>query len=178
MTDDHLLAFGAITYRYAYAEAHIKNILAHSVGIPIALLATLVEPCSSLELRNVAKSTAKLVEIDETNRERFCWLIGQLGSFGPLRNNIAHRRWTPGRRPGSIKPVAIDIRSGSAKMIGIRDDERDWTTDELFNDANRLHWIGEELYELVRKAFPDIADTMESSNSEMDSSDGNSTNDS
>lgn len=165
-TRAQLEAFGAITYHYASAEAGIKIALAAMLELTLTELLTLTEPASSFDLRNLAKSIAKLRVTDAKEIERFCHLVGELGTFGPLRNAIGHSRWTKGARRGSIKPFHMDIRSGTAKFRGTDPNERDWTAKELQVEADRLYNLNVQLIRYMKKMkfFEDMAENTSETN--------------
>lgn len=103
-----------------------------------------------MDLRNVAKSIAKERFQQTPEIERFCQIVGDLGAFGALRNAIAHSRWTGGVRANSIKPMRVDIRSGSARFIGNNDEERDWTTDELTEEGRKLFNLNRRIVQFLK----------------------------
>jgi hypothetical protein len=138
VTKEHLLAFGGIIHHYAVAENGIKIALATLMGIELVDVMILTEPYSSLNLRNVAKSLAKVKEpINEPVRV-FLQIVGDFGAFGAIRNNIAHNRWTDGSRPNSVKPSRLDIREGKARVYGASHEERDWLLEELYQQSDAL----------------------------------------
>lgn len=143
-------AFGTIVHFYACAESGIKITLTGMLDIDLVELLILTEPASSFDLRNVAKSIAKQRCTKPKELERFIQIVGDLGAFGPLRNAIGHSRWTKGKRRGSIKPLGIDIRSGSVRLVGKEPDERDWTAKELKAEGQKLRAINQRLVQFMR----------------------------
>ena len=142
VTTAHLLEFGKIVHFYASVEWGIRCMLAGILETPLVEALVVTEPYSALNLKNVAKSAVKLSKLPEKDQKAFVQIVGDWSSFGPLRNAIAHNRWQTGTREGSIAPFRVDIRSGSAKLIGAGDD-RDWTAAELASEAMRLHHLNE-----------------------------------
>lgn len=142
---DFFAAFGAITYHYASVEFGIKVTVGAVVGLGTLDALIMTEPYSAQNLRSVAKCAIKEAAIPQADRDLIIRIIGEFKSFGPLRNAVAHSRWRPGTRPGSFKPVGIDIRSDSAKLIGHSADERDWTADELQAEALKLRRLNNRL---------------------------------
>jgi hypothetical protein len=173
-----LQAFGGIIHHYAAAEFGIKLILSGMLEIEVTELLILTEPYSSLDLRNVAKSIAKSRFVQTPEILRFLQLVGDLGTFGALRNNIAHSRWTSGDRRGSIKPHKLDIRSGSVKFVGAEEDERDWTTKELEAEADRAFEMNRRITQFIRQTgiAPHILPKQVFSSEEIDASEGSSSN--
>ncbi len=78
--------------------------------------------------------------------------LGAADKFYVLRNNIAHGMWCDGARPKSIKPMTILIKGGSGKQIGIQDDERDYTIEELGHASDKLSWIINSYLNFLRSA--------------------------
>ena len=179
-TGKQLDAFGRIINYYADAETGIKIALAGMLEIDMFELLVLTEPYSSLDLRNVAKSIAKHRFDAGRERDQFCQLVGDLGAFGPLRNNIAHSRWTKGERRGSIKPHRVDIRSGVVKFHGAEEGERDWTTKELQAEVLKLLLLNRRIVQFMQvtgiaaSIFGNTSDSSDSS----EESEGSSSSDS
>lgn len=173
-------AFGRIIHYYAEAEFGIKFAMASIIEINVPDLFIIAEPLSSLSLRKVAKSLIKDRFAQTKGRDEFLYIVGDFGTFGPLRNIIAHNLWVKGTRRGSIKPFGLDIRSESAKFIGSDDAEKDWTTKELFAEAGRLRDLHTRLRKYMRRygLAASMPANAEASSREIDSSDGNSTSDS
>jgi hypothetical protein len=62
-----------------------------------------------------------------------------------LRNQIAHCTWTPGTRPGTIKPMVMSAQRKALKMLGIEHNEKQWTADELKAEVKRYQEVGKDL---------------------------------
>lgn len=180
VSEGHLIEFGEIIYLYATAESGIKIALSDILRMDLGELLILTEPYSSQNLRNVAKSIIKQRTPEGPLRDRFVGIIGRFGTFGRIRNHIAHSRWTAGKRTNSIRPFGIDIRSGSAKFLGIDPDEEDFTPDDLLRVAGDLLRLNQDIVQFL----DDIGATarMEQKavtiRAEIDARDGNSTKDS
>lgn len=181
ISHDHLYLFGGITHLYAMAELNLKFVLAGILKVDLSTIMILTEPYSSHQLRNVLSSLIKNPGVipktlGPKNYERLVGLIGQFKSFGALRNNIAHNHWTAGKRPGSIKPMRLDIQSGKAKHIGVDDTEKDYTVSDLRKEAESLEKLQRGVYDF----FDDtglreiIEEKMEESKIVIESSAGNS----
>ncbi|WP_069055334.1 hypothetical protein [Bosea sp. RAC05] len=179
VTEEHIAAFGSIIHYYAYAESGIKITLAGLLDMDLREMLILSEPYSSMNLRTVAKSIVKERLGPGKEADQFIQLIGELGTFGPLRNAIAHQRWTKGARPGSIRPFHLDIRSGSALLKGQSDTEKDWTAAELAAEGDRARKLNASIVRYMQSSG--IIDRMDrkhaARSSATESSDGSSTND-
>lgn len=137
-SEEFFTAFGAITFHYANVEYGIKATLSDMLDIHIFDIMVMAEPYNALSLRNVATSLTKESTLTAEEKAAFLSIVEEFGKLAPIRNTVGHSRWKEGRRPRSIKPVGISIRSGTAKLIGSNDDERDYTSAELMAEADRL----------------------------------------
>lgn len=141
---EHYLQFGRIVHHYATVETGIKITLCGLLQIDLGDMLILSEPYSSATLRNVAKAMSE-EKLTEEWRDQLNRIIDDFAKFGPIRNLIAHSRWTTGERLGSIKPRRVDIRSGKAKWLGDAEVERSWTALDLAGVATELHALNERL---------------------------------
>ena len=142
LTEQHVLAFGAIIHRYAHCESGLRMALSPLLGIDRIDVMILTEPLNSLGLRNVAKSLVKSREPLSEASQRLLAVIDEFEKFGSVRNCIAHDRWMRGGRQNSIKPARIDIRGGNVRVSGIFDQKADYTPNDLFDAANALGELG------------------------------------
>ena len=141
------MAFGTITHSYATVEYGIKATLGGILEIPLVEALIVAEPYSAHQLKNVAKSLVKESMLEKSHQDRFIEIVGNWSGYSSIRNQIAHCRWTTGDRPGSVRAVGIDIRSGTAKWI-VREDTRDWTAKELGQQSLELADINAALKKL------------------------------
>jgi hypothetical protein len=77
-------------------------------------------------------------------------LMDRAKSIFALRNDIAHCSWKKGRRAGTIKPISLSAR-GVLKVLGSEHNEREWTANQLFAEATRIHQFGLELVEFMKR---------------------------
>ena len=168
VTQKHFTAFGGIIHYYACAESGLKICLAGMAEMDLRVMLIFTEPYSAVNLRNVCKSVAKARYLpDDPLGLRFCQLAGDLGAYGPLRNQVGHSRWTMGQRPGSIRPFGVDIRSGSPKFHGQEVDERDWTADELADQGEGLYQLNRRIVQFMHDSGITAAmDAKEAANSD------------
>lgn len=150
-SDAHLLAFGRITHYYAVVESGIKITVSGILEADLADVLVLSEPYSALQLRNVAKSLGKMRLKPELS-DKFCWIVGEWAKFAPIRNAIAHHRWSAGSQPDSIKPRSIDIRSGKVSWHGDDPEEASYTADDLHKMADGLIKVDQELRSFLAKS--------------------------
>ena len=136
----HLLAFGRIIHQYGLCEVGVKITVSAILRLDIARTLVVLQPSSATDLKNVAKSLAKMT-LDPKWSEVFCCIVGDWSAHNALRNLIAHSAWADGDRPGSIKPRNLSIREGRAKFAGDGEDEASYTADELEAAAKSLAFI-------------------------------------
>ena len=93
-----------------------------------------------------------------------------------IRNFIAHSRWQAGARADSVRPVGVDIRSGTAKWI-VTDESRDWLIGELADEALKLVKVNERLQKFYLAAgLREIIDAKDAERSAaIDARDGRAT---
>jgi hypothetical protein len=143
-------AFGYIISTYAKVEQGFKFLIGHLVDVPRPIAMMLCEPYTTANLRNVTKIIAAAYDLPCDIRQRIADMVGELKSFGKLRNDIGHNMWKDGVRPNSIKPIHLDIRSGKPVFRGAEDGERDWTIEELEAEAVRLNALHSAQLKLLR----------------------------
>lgn len=137
-SEAHFKAFGALIHNYASVETGFKIVLSGILNAPLRLMLIMSEPYSSLNLRQVVKAVAKEHDWPDNQLETLMQIIGDVKPIAPLRNHIAHCRWTEGTRADTIKPRRIDIREERARYYGNDEEERDWTASEIEAEAQKL----------------------------------------
>lgn len=154
----HLQAFGALVHHYATVETGLKIALCGMLRIDLSDALIISQPYGAVDLRHVVKAVAKEREWkDPVHLEQLVQIVGDIKPFGPLRNHIAHSRWTAGSRPGAIRPRHINIRNEKAEYFGDGPSERDWTAPEIAEAANALAQInGRILSWLVSTGLQEI----------------------
>jgi hypothetical protein len=158
LTSHHFEVFGRVINAYATVETGIQIALSGILRVHLSEAMVITSPYSAAQLKNVAKSIAK-IKLRPELAEQFVSLVGRWSAHSRLRNDIAHNRWTKGGKPGSIKPVYINIRDDKARFGGYDEEERDWTTDEIGKAFNQLASINEEIKTfLVDSGLDDIID--------------------
>lgn len=148
-SDAHFKAFGALIHNYASVETGLKIVLSGILNAPLRLVLIMTEPYSALNLRQVLKAVAKEHEWPDKHLETLMQIVGDVKPISPLRNQIAHCRWTEGARPDAVKPRRVDIREERARYYGDDEDERDWTAAELDEQAEKLIAINLRLIQFL-----------------------------
>ncbi len=88
--------------------------------------------------RNATRAVIDLSHVDDAQKEKLKWFLGQVHKHNQLRNCIAHNIWAKGNRPGSIKPFGISVRSGAMKVTGMADDDDDFLKSDFEAIANEV----------------------------------------
>ncbi len=88
--------------------------------------------------KDALKALLGVVSVPFDQFERVSWFLGEMHKHNDLRNSIAHHVWSLGARPGTIKPLALSVRSGKTTIKGNTDADPDYTEDELKSIANDL----------------------------------------
>jgi hypothetical protein len=112
------------------------------------------EPYNVRSLLNVVKTIHTAYDVPDALRERIDELVKRFEAFAQLRNAISHELWNEGARAHSIRPMRLDIRSGKPKYKGVDDVERDWTLQELRDEAHRLNSLHADLGKLLDDLGP------------------------
>ncbi|QLC23786.1 hypothetical protein HFP57_01215 [Parasphingopyxis algicola] len=145
INDEFAHAFGNVVHQSANFETGLKITLAGILDIRPRQVLILVEPYSAPKLRGVLKSIARQSAWPEGALEELVGLIGQGKAHIPLRNHIAHSRWTEGVRQNSIKPIGLKINNENVAYFGNDDEERDWLAEEIAIAGNELRMVCERL---------------------------------
>jgi hypothetical protein len=137
---EHMAAFGSIVQHFARHEYLMQSAMCMLLKLPKSLsnVALVTGGLGYTGKRDALLSLLRDVEIDDGQRERIRWFMGELHKHNQLRNHVAHSIWKAGTRPESIKPMGADARGGNAKFLGFDSAERDYLLEELIDIANEL----------------------------------------
>lgn len=127
VTYDHHAAFGMIIRSVAELDGLLDQIIIAMVrGEPTML--PILTPLGSKDKMDYVDAMAKESTLAPIAIHGLEKLISRVRNTHALRNQIAHSGWTAGRKPGTIKPVAMYART-TLKMLGIEHNEKQWTAD-------------------------------------------------
>jgi hypothetical protein len=139
LREDHLLAFGAIVQNFARFERLIEISVSRILKANYALTAIVMSNLGYTAKCEALKSLLGIVSwLDKGKRATVLRYVEDFNAYVPLRNVIAHHPWKEGTRTDSVKPMSARSRGGKAKFQGVRDEEQDYTIDDLNNIANAL----------------------------------------
>jgi hypothetical protein len=156
ISDEHYEAFGMITN----VIADIDSLLNHMIMAIVRKDAVAAMPI--LMMLNAKDKRDYLIAMMKTNLcagvpdEEFEKLMSRLKTASDLRNRIAHNRWKSGRRKGAIKPMILSARE-NLKVVGLEDNEKEWTAKELTIEADKFSQLGADItafavkHDLLRK---------------------------
>jgi hypothetical protein len=181
LSEAHIKAFGSLTYQYAQVEANLQKCLAGMLDVNPKVAIIVSAPYGIVDLRRVVKSVAKEMDWpDEQTLEKLMQIIGDSKPASRLRNNVAHSQWVDGLRPGSIKPIGLDIRNENARLYGHVEEEQDWTAEEIEGEATKLRELCRRIVEFAQDTgiAANIARHIIRAREADSASSGNSTNDS
>ena len=137
VSEKHVFQFGLITSTYALAEQGIILTLSGILNVNISTMMILASPYGATDLRNVAKSIAKL-KYKGKQLDKFLGITGIVKKHSVLRNAIAHSMWTKGYREDSIRPIRMQIREGKANPKGFHEEEKDYSLNDFELAASEL----------------------------------------
>lgn len=137
ISDRHYMLFGRIVSNYARAEVGFRFVLGAMLHLPMEFMLLLSAPYTSLHLRNATKAVAKIViHDDQVTLEKLVGLLGTHKSLSLIRNDISHNMWRQGDGD-AIRPMGADIREGKLEFVGIADDDRQYSREDLRLAANK-----------------------------------------
>lgn len=165
INERHFLAFGAIIHHFAMFERLVEICIAHILGAHHGAVAATVSGLGYTAKCEALTSLISMSKLPEGYAATITTALGDFNAHNALRNGIAHHVWREGARPNSVKFLSITSRGGKAKVRGVREDERDFTTDELIDIADALLGIQERFADylvevgIIPKADFDADDT-------------------
>jgi hypothetical protein len=151
ITNEHYAAFGRIINLIADIDGLLDGIIMAMVQAKqeqfVLPLLTMLSSKSKIDyITAMAKdSTMSPAVVNELEK-----LMDRIGKAHRLRNQIAHCTWAPGRKPGTIKPFLMRAR-GALELLGIEHNEKQWTAQELEDEANRFRKLGIELDRFMKR---------------------------
>ena|SRR5579862_3044320 len=143
INDKHFLAFGAIVQHFAMFERLVEICIAHILGAHHGAVAATISGLGYTAKCEALTSLISMSKLPEGYAATITKAINDFNAHNALRNGIAHHVWREGARAHSVRFLSITSRGGKAKVRGLRDGERDFTTDELIDIADELLGIQE-----------------------------------
>ena len=131
VNEEFVAVFGAIIQSFARFEFAMCLATAAILKVDLGAVMTIMAGLGYRGKLHAYQSILKLYRPDPAIAERLNWFNGEIGTHNTLRNNIAHSLWVKGTRPASIKPFQVQVHGGAGRLLGMADDEEDWTKPEL-----------------------------------------------
>jgi hypothetical protein len=157
LDDEHFRAFGGIINIFARHEHLMVGVMAKLLGASIFYVSMITSELPYRGKRDTLLAMIKARGLSKTQIEKISGFLGQLHKYNKLRNAIAHSSWKEGSRPESVKPFGMSVRSGDTTVVGMDDEEPDYTAEELINIANELITLRDRFhrYLMSEKLLPD-----------------------
>ena len=153
LTKEHYLAFGVIVHSFARFERLIEISIHCAIGARSFGLAAMAISGLGYQAKSEALSALLgTVKFPNDDNAKILKYLTDFNSNLPLRNVIAHHVWREGKREGSIKPLKISVRGGKRRLQGTREEETDYTLDDLASIATSLNDQCEEFAAFLNSA--------------------------
>lgn len=149
VTRDHLTAFGGIVYVFAKIEFALQAMIGALAGTSLQVAVFMTGELGYRAKHNCLSNLASIARPGIV--EELDVLLERVQRYSALRNHVAHSLWKPGLRPTSIKPIGVNPRSGKARILGVMDDEKEWTLEEIWNEGHQLEVLHKELFDFFER---------------------------
>lgn len=168
----HITAFGSVINSMTRVEAALDAMILAMIGGKEIMTLPLLSMLGIKDKRDYIAAMSKETYLPPESVAALDKLLTRVKTAATLRNNVAHCVWKPGRKPESLKPLIMSARQ-KLKLIGTKDNEKDWTAQELLNEANNNERLASEIHFFAQNhgLFPNIARTIslkKTDNSESD----------
>jgi len=128
----HLVAFGAIVQDFARFERLVELCVSRILKSDHFLTAVVMSGLGYSAKCDVLTGLLEIEAWPDAGRTlKIKEFVKAFNTHLPLRNAIAHHPWMSGIRPDSIKQLSAISRGGKVKLRGVREDEQDYTSNEL-----------------------------------------------
>jgi hypothetical protein len=173
---EHYTIFGTIIQGFAEIEHMLQIGAAYLSKAKFGAVVLMMVGLGYAQKRDAFLALLRYAELPDDQTQQLRCILGEIHKHSAVRNWISHSIWVEGVRPGSFKPMQMKIRSGEQQALGVDEDERDFTLDDLRKIATDLITRKNELIGFfvavgyLREG--DIAVNMRHSNSDTSSSPG------
>jgi hypothetical protein len=156
---DHYRMFGGIVHHFAEMEWLIQATIAGVSEIPFGKILVLTKALSYRSKRDTLYSYLEHSGLPASQKADLKSFLDGTDKYNVLRNNIAHAMWKRGSKPKSIKPVNLIVRGGKGRLIGMAEDEQEYTLTDLGNINATLQAIYNSYLHFLRTEglMPSIA---------------------
>lgn len=139
VTVEHLKGFGAITHLFARSENLMYIAAAGILDVDMGTAIILLGDGSYSQTRQTLRHLNTTIGVEGQRSPEIQAYLDAAHKKSKLRNWVAHSTWVAGRRPGSIKPMQLILRSDEPKPLGHWHNEKDYTAEELWVHGADLH---------------------------------------
>lgn len=135
----HLAPFGGIVQQFARFERLIEIAVSAFLNESGYVYTAMVMAGLGYSAKcDALKSLITLSGLTESEKLAFKAHIDDFNHYAPLRNSIAHHTWKEGKQKGAVKAMSVMARGGGAKLRGVKDDEPEYTVEDLVRAHDTL----------------------------------------
>lgn len=138
VSPEHMVGMGMIVQFFARHELLMTKLMSKIIGCKELDIVFLMSGLGYQGKRDAVLSVLVNSTMPKDQKDKINSYLDELNSYKNLRNNAAHSAWVDGKRNGSIKPMFFSARGGSAKLIGFKHNEKDYTPDELIAAGTKI----------------------------------------
>jgi hypothetical protein len=152
VTPEHARYFGHIINIFARIEHQMMVCVAGMLDSDLATAHILMADTHYRQKQQIVRHLNTTLGINGHVNQDLIAVLDDLHKLSSLRNAIAHCIWTKGNRPGTIKPMQLNLRAKEPKPLGHQHNERGYTSDELKAEANKLEAISRRFRDLLDRS--------------------------
>ena len=138
VTEQQLGTFGAIVHFFGRHEMLMQVTMAALMHTEFGAVVALTSGMGYAAKRDGLLALLEFVPPDKEHDEKLRWFVGNLHQHARLRNHIAHCGWSSGAKPNSIKPLSVSTRGATVKVLGMSDQDDEYTLADLERIAHAL----------------------------------------
>ncbi len=149
---EQLAAMGAIITLFARIESGMEIAIAGFADIGMWTAIVMTSDTTYRQKRPILQTLSQQRTVPDARAEKFEKILDDVHERTKIRNLVAHATWTKGRRAGSVKPLTHSIRSGKPKTQGHRQNEKDYTASDFWDEATKLREVASRLQDFIAEA--------------------------
>lgn len=149
VTLDHLTEFGGIIHIFAKLEFLVQATTAGLVGVDLLTVLAFTSDLNYRAKKDCVLNLARIKRPDVVLELET--LLDAIDKKAKLRNFVGHSIWCAGKRPGAIKPIGLQVRGGTPKLIGVNHNEKEWTAQDLRKEAAELEMLHSQFRSFLDK---------------------------
>ena len=149
VTEKHALYFGQIISAFARIENHMTIVAAGILNTDLGTAYILLGEMTYRQKRQTIKHLNSTIGVNGIVNQEINDALDRAHKHSKLRNLIAHYVWTNGRKPNAIKPLFLKLRGETLKALGMEDNEKNYSLDDLREAAKETHEAMYDLYQAL-----------------------------